>query len=113
MDELNKETVQTDMKDFIATAIQKIKVQILFRYLSFVPLSIGMVTATITGTWWLLIIMAGAFGLNIVSQLWILQPYVTFVQTDTKDFVEAIRVINKINQAMYKRMAEIPENVER
>ena len=60
------------------TAMQKIKVQIIFSIIVLLGVSIGMVTAIITGTWWLLIIMVGAFGLNIISLLGILQQYITF-----------------------------------
>jgi len=60
------------------TAMQKTKMSIIFTIIILVGVLIGIITAIITKVWWLLIVLIGAFGINIISFISVLQQYIAY-----------------------------------
>ena len=60
------------------TAQQKVKMQIIFTIIILLGVLIGIVTAILTKIWWLLIVLVGAFGINVISFIGILQQYIAY-----------------------------------
>lgn len=60
------------------TAMQKTKMSILFNIIILIGVLIGIITAILTKVWWLLIVLIGAFGINIISFISILQQYIAY-----------------------------------
>ena len=60
------------------SALDKVKMQLIFTFIVLFGIIIGLISVYIAKTWWLLIILIGAFGLNALGLLGTYQQYLAY-----------------------------------
>lgn len=60
------------------TPEQQVKVQLVSSVIIFVGVLVGLITALISGTWWLAIILGGSIGISVIQLLGLYQKFMLF-----------------------------------